>query len=204
MRKDSNIVAVMFEEVNTLLKAIDKKISDQHQRLEDVATKADLAKDKTVFENAFLQTSRNLSVLDQKLSQISVSIHESENQIHSGLKNVSSILKEQEKERIARHNQVLKLKSKRVVASFAVLFLLFSGSLTWNIYQKKKLVHLSENDLKYRYIKMIDGINSEDLYKLEDIFHNHKDKNLIEEIRKRTEKYELKVTEQTKKVEQKK
>ena len=193
MKKDTNVVAVLFEEVNNLLKAINKQISDQHLKLEDVATKGDLATQKTALENAFLQTSRNLSVLDQKLNRISVSIHEAENQIRSGLKNTSSILKEQEKERVSRHNQKKKLISKRVVRSFIVLFILFVGSLTWNIYQKKEMAHLSENDLKYRYIKMTHGINSNELQKLKDIFNSKKDKELIKKIRQNVEIYEQKI-----------
>ena len=66
-------------------------------------------------ENVFLQTSRNLSVLDPKLNRIFASIHESENQIRSGFESVLSILKDQEKERMARHKHQLKLKSKRVM-----------------------------------------------------------------------------------------
>ena len=42
MRKNVNVVAVLFEEVNNRLKGIDQKINDQHQKLEDAATKADL------------------------------------------------------------------------------------------------------------------------------------------------------------------
>jgi len=74
MRKNVNVVAVLFEEVNNRLKGIDQKINDQHQKLEDAATKADLTREKIVIENAFLQTSRNLSVLDQKLNELSVSV----------------------------------------------------------------------------------------------------------------------------------
>jgi methyl-accepting chemotaxis protein len=90
MRKNVNVVAVLFEEVNTLLKTIDRKINDQHQNLEDAATKADLASEKIAIEKAFLQTSRNLSVLDQKLNQLLVSVQESEDQIRSGFESILS------------------------------------------------------------------------------------------------------------------
>lgn len=194
-----NVVAVLFKEVNNLLKAIDQKINDQHHRLKDVATKAGLTREKIAIENAFLQNSRNLSVLDQNLNRVSATIHESEHQIRRGLDSVLSTLKEQEKERITRHKHQLKLKSKRVILAFIFfLFLLFSISLSWNIYQGKELKRMSDNDIKYRYIKMIDGINAEELSKLEDIFHFHRDDTLIKEIREQMKEFDRKNQEQIK------
>ena len=190
MRKNVNVVAVLFEEVNTLLKTIDRKIDDQHQKLEDAATKADLTSEKIAIEKAFLQASRNLSTLDQKLNRRLVSVRESEDQIRSGFESVLSTLKDQENERIARHKRQLKLKSRNVIIAFVFLFLLFTVSLIGNIYQRNKLTRVSDNDLKYRYIKMIGGINAEELSNLEDIFHYNKDKELIREIRKKVEEHE--------------
>lgn len=187
MRKNVNVVAVLFEEVNTLLKTIDQKIDNQHQKLEDAATKADLTAEKIAIEKAFLQTSRNLSVLDQKLNQLSVSFQDSENQIRSGFESVLSTLKDQENERTTRQKHQLKLKSKRVIMAFVFLFLLSTVSLIGNIYQRNELTRASDNDLKYRYIKMIGGINAEELSKLEDIFHFHRNNTMIKEIQKQVE-----------------
>ena len=189
MRKNVNVVAVLFEEVNTLLKTIDRKINDQHQKLEDAATKADLTSEKIAIEKAFLQTSRNLSVLDKKLNQLSVSVQDSEDQIQSGFESVLSTLKDQENERIARHKRQLKLKSRNVIMAFVFLFLLFTVSLIGNVYQRNELTRVSDNDHKYRYIKMVGGINAEELSKLEDVF-NCNDKKSTEKIRMRIEKYE--------------
>lgn len=202
MRKNVNVVAVLFEEVNTLLKTIDRKINDQHQKLEDAATKADLTNEKIAIEKAFLQTSRNLSVLDQKLNRFLVSVQESEDQIRSGFESILSTLKDQENKRIARHKRQLKLKSRNVIMAFVFLFLLFTVSLIGNIYQRNKLTRVSDNDLKYRYIKMIGGINAEELSKLEGIFHYDKDKELIMEIRKQVEEFEMGNREQIIELEQ--
>ncbi|KOH45958.1 hypothetical protein [Sunxiuqinia dokdonensis] len=196
MRKNVNVVAVLFEEVNTLLKTIDRKINDQHQNLEDAATKADLASEKIAIEKAFLQTSRNLSVLDQKLNQLLVSVQESEDQIRSGFESILSTLKDQENQRLARHQRQLKLKSKSVIMAFVFLFLLFTVSLIGNIYQRNELTRVSDNDLKYRYIKMVGGINADELSKLEELFHINKDKELIREIREQVEKFERENPEQ--------
>ena len=192
MKKDANIVAVIFEEVKHLMKTFDQKINDQSQRLEEVASRADLEKNGTAIENTFLQTSRNLSVLDRKLNQLSVSIQESEVQIRSGLESVLSTLNDQENERITRHKRQLKLKSRNVIMAFVFLFLLFTVSLIGNIYQRNELTRVSDNDIKYRYIKMVGGVNAEELSKLEDLFHINKDKELIKEIREQVEEYENK------------
>tara|TARA_R110002050_G_scaffold70899_4_gene152702 strand:- start:27428 stop:28060 length:633 start_codon:yes stop_codon:yes gene_type:complete len=203
MKKDTNVVAVMFEEVNGRMKTFDQKINDQSQRLEDVASKADLERNRIEIENAVLQTLRNLSVLNQKLNGISTSIHGSENQIRSGFESILSTLKDQENERVARHKRQLKLKSKRVIMAFVFLFLLFTVSLIGNIYHRKELARVSDNDLKYRYIKMVGGINAEELSKLEDLFHINKDKELIREIRAEVKKFEREKQEQIKELERK-
>jgi uncharacterized protein YerC len=132
----------------------------------------------------------------KKLNQLSVSVQESEDQIRSGFESVLSTLKDQKNERIARHKRQLKLKSRNVIMAFVFLFLLFTVSLIGNIYQRNELTRVSDNDLKYRYIKMVGGINAEELSKLEDIFHYDKDKELIREIRKRMGKYESKMDQE--------
>ncbi|WP_372773598.1 hypothetical protein [Mangrovibacterium sp.] len=203
MRKNVNVVAVLFEEVNNLLKTIDQKINDQHQKLDDVVSKEDLERNRITTENAFLQTSRNLSVLDQKLNQLSVSVQESENQIRSGLESVLSTLKDQEKERIILHARQHKLKSRKVRMAFVFLFLLFAVSLIGNVYQRIKIMLMGDNDIKYRYIKMVGGINAEELSKLEDMFHFHRNDTLIKEIQEQVKEFDGKNQEQIKELEQK-
>ncbi|MBN1987708.1 MAG: hypothetical protein JW761_15455, partial [Prolixibacteraceae bacterium] len=170
---------------------------------EDAATKADLASEKIAIEKAFLQTSRNLSVLDQKLNQLLVFVQESEDQIRSGFESILSTLKDQENQRLARHQRQLKLKSKSVIMAFVFLFLLFTVSLIGNIYQRNELTRVSDNDIKYRYIKMVGGINADELSKLEELFHINKDKELIREIRKQVEEFERENPEQIIELEQK-
>lgn len=203
MKKDTNVVAMMFEEISNLLKTFDQTIKDQSQRLGNVASKIDLERNRTAFENTLLQTSRNLSLLDQKLNGISISIHESESQIRSGFASILSTLKDQEDERITRHKRLLKLQSKRVIMAFVFLFLLFIVSLIGNIYHRKELTRVSDNDIKYRYIKMVGGINAEELSNLEDMFDFQRDDTLIKEIRKQVEEFEMDRQEPVKYLERK-
>ena len=60
---------------------------------------------------------------------------------------------------------------------------------------------MTDNDLKYRYIKSMTGINPEDLAKLEDIFQIHRDKNFIKELRGNVENYERELKERADKIE---
>lgn len=82
--------------------------------------------------------------------------------------------------------------------SMALVILLSFGG---NIWQLNRNSELKDNDLKYRYIKSINGINPENLYKLEDIFQYNRDKKLIKEIRENVEQYERDVKEVAEKIE---
>jgi len=52
---------------------------------------------------------------------------------------------------------------------------------------------MNDNDIKYRYIKATNGITTDNLYKLENIFHYDCDKKLMKGIRKEVEDYEKKI-----------
>jgi hypothetical protein len=74
-------------------------------------------------------------------------------------------------------------------------------SLGGNIWQLTRNSQLKDNDLKYRYVKSTNGINPENLYKLEDIFQYNRNKKLIKEIRGNVEEYERNVKEVAEKIE---
>lgn len=59
---------------------------------------------------------------------------------------------------------------------------------------------MTDNDLKYRYINATNGINAENLNKLEDIFKYNRDMKLIREIRGKVVEYEIKLNEAAKKL----
>ena len=83
-------------------------------------------------------------------------------------------------------------KAAITMISMALIILLSSGG---NIWQLNRNIQLKDNDLKYRYIKSTNGINPENLYKLEDIFQYNRDKKLIKEIRGNVQEYERKLIE---------
>ena len=89
-------------------------------------------------------------------------------------------------------------KAAITMISMALIILLSFGG---NIWQLNSNSQLKDNDLKYRYIKSTNGINPENLYKLEDIFQYNRDKKLIKEIRGNVEEYERKLIEIAKEIE---
>ena len=89
-------------------------------------------------------------------------------------------------------------KAAITMISMALIILLSFGG---NIWQLNRNSQLKDNDLKYRYIKLTNGIDPENLYKLEDIFQYNRDKKLIKEIRGNVEEYERNVKEVAEKIE---
>ncbi len=52
---------------------------------------------------------------------------------------------------------------------FFILFSLSIGSIMGNVSQLRKIKKLEENDLKYRFIKINQGISSEQFYHLDSL-----------------------------------
>lgn len=199
MGNNNLMLTEMFEEIKSLLVSIEKKLDteaskssrsdpDNERRPQTTQPKVDLQKLEQIFKAiyAYLQNS------DYKTSETTQSIRDSEKQILSRLQEIKYSIETQEKERIVRHQHSVDLKSSKVVVTIVVLSLLLLASLFGNIKQSETNSRMADNDLKYRYIRSINGINSNDLKKLERAFNYHRDKKLIWEIRKQVEEYDKK------------
>lgn len=91
--------------------------------------------------------------------------------------------------------------SKTFIAMITIsITLLVSSFINYNQYQSNQ--NLSDNDLKYRYIKMANGIMPEDLSRLENLFHYPDSAYVLNNIRKLIEEHEYKLKIQTEKLEQ--
>lgn len=89
-------------------------------------------------------------------------------------------------------------KAAITMISMALIILLSFGG---NIWQLNRNSQLKDNDLKYRHIKSINGINSANLNMLEDVFYYQRDKNKIGEIRQKVEEYEREVQKAAEEIE---
>jgi Skp family chaperone for outer membrane proteins len=200
MGNNNLMITEMFEEIKSLLVSIEKKLDNEasksssanpdiERRPQNAQPKVDLQKLEQIFKAiyAYLQNS------DNKTSETNQRIGDSEKQILSRLQEIKYSIETQEKERIVRHQHSVDLKSSKVVVSIIALAVLFLISLIGNIKQSETNSRMADNDLKYRYIKSINGISREGLKKLEDIFEYYRDQSEIRKIRQKVKEYEKKL-----------
>lgn len=83
------------------------------------------------------------------------------------------------------------------VVLFGKILLLLVG----NVYQFKRNMDLSDNDLKYRLIKMYGGVSGNELDTLEVVFHRDRDKTVIRNIRNEVEDFEYRTRVRAEKLE---
>lgn len=75
-------------------------------------------------------------------------------------------------------------------------------SMSYNIYQFSANSRLSDNDIKFRYIKAFGGITSENLLRLETIFEYEPDKQKQHSLRKIVEEHEQRIKQRARDLEQ--
>ena len=201
--KSNAIISEMFEEIKSRLVAIEKKLDGQENRPQVIDEESKLKNNRTAIESVLKQISAYLSTIHSEATEIPRKIQQSQQKILSNLEQVQATVTEQEKERTVRHHHIIDLKSSKVVVAFVVLSLALVGAITGNVYQYKRIGQMKDNDLMYRYIKVQNGINSKNLSNLEDIFHYHRDEQLINKIREEVVEFEKKVKEQAEELERK-
>ena len=99
------------------------------------------------------------------------------------------------------HVFTVDFRNSRAALTMISMGLAILLSFGGNIWQLNRNSELKDNDLKYRYIKSINGITPENIYKLENIFQYNRDKKLIREVREKVSSYELKVNDTAAKIE---
>lgn len=105
--------------------------------------------------------------------------------------------------KVHHHYHIIDLRSSKVVITIVCLSVLLLASLFVNVQQVMVNSRITDNDLKYRYIKSTNGITPENLNMLENVFSYQRDKNKIREIRQNVEGYEMKLNEAAEKLERK-
>ena len=84
---------------------------------------------------------------------------------------------------------------------YAPEYAIILSLLVGNAWQFKRNMNLSDNDLKYRLIKMYGGISGNQLDTLEVIFHRDRDKTIIRNIRNEVEDFEYRTRVRAEKLE---
>lgn len=100
------------------------------------------------------------------------------------------------------HRISIDITFSRVFITIIVIGLMLLVSLFFHYRQREVINNLSDNDLKYRYIKAFNKADSVSVYKLEDVFEYNRDSRVIKEIRQSVEKYEQDVIDKARRMEQ--
>ena len=203
---NNSMISLMFEEIKSLITSVDKKFDEkigvQGNSVPDTPLlNPDEEREPSQMEKSIEQIPLYLSGIQKRLNQISETDMETEKHVLFQIEELKRRIDNSKKDTSIRHYYVVDLKSSKVMVTFIVLFFVLLGSLTGNIYQIQKINRMNDNDIKYRYIKITNGISPENLYKLENIFNYNRDKKLIKEIRKEVENYERKIRETAEKIE---
>ena len=210
-KMDSSAVYTLFEELKQRIDELSKKSIQDNQAnsTSDSEILNSLIEDLQIRINQQQFTPEQIKNLGQ-ISAYSVNkVNENLNKVFTEIKAVITPIEERISllkfpQNIAIRNDHFfsvdfrNSKAAITMISMALLILLSFGG---NIWQLNRNSQLKDNDLKYRHIKSINGINPENLYKLEEIFQYNRDKKLIKEIRGNVEEYERNVKEVAEKIE---
>jgi hypothetical protein len=141
---------------------------------------------------------------EQKIGKVSESVRESEKHVLSHMEDLKQITISQKPDSKVHHYHNIDMRSSKVVITIVCLSVLLLTSLFGNVQQFIVNSRMTDNDLKYRYVKSTNGVTPENLYKLEDIFQYNPDEKLIREIRLNVENWEKSMQNAAEKVEHEK
>ena len=149
----------MFEEIKESLKSMEGKLSgkaDPNVKMdEELARQRQL--NRQTIEQILQQIGQRLQNINQESSLIQNRIQDSERRIIRAV--------EAQKKKQSYQDRV-RIKSKTIVWTFAILLLLLLGSITANVYQTKSIEDMRANNLKYEFIKSQGGVTKEQLMQL--------------------------------------
>ncbi len=198
MGNTNSMISLMFEEIKVLLVSIDKKLNERAilkenpSHLEtETEPKSDVKPNTVKPEQLLRLIAAHFQETERRIGQFSKTLMESEKHVLSQIEELKRITIRQKQDSKVHHYHLVEWKSSKVVITIVSISILFLTSFIGNIHQFEVNSRMSDNDLKYRYIKSTNGINQENLEKLENIFHYKRDKKGIREIRTKVQNYEL-------------
>jgi hypothetical protein len=214
-KMDSSAVYALFEELKQKINELGKRTTSNNQAdstfdPEELISLIEELRTQTTQQQF---TPEQIKVLHATLGQISAyslgKVNESLSKVFTELKariapidEKISLLKSQQNMVIRKeHVFIVDFRNSKATITIITMALLILLSFSGNIWQSDRNSQLKDNDLKYRYIKSINGINAENLNKLEHIFHYQADKKKIREIRENVDDYENKIRDNAKKIE---
>lgn len=175
-------------------------LSDNLQRLQSEIMEMKIGLSSDMERQEKLRTTINLRLKEIKevysvLSITNRKIFAEQERISNELQRLQS-LKVQN-----NHTHVIDFKTSRPFLWQTVMTMIILFLLVGNVYQFKQNLNLSDNDLKYRLIKMYGGISGNELDTLEVVFHRDRDKTVIRNIRHEVEDFEYRICVRAEKLE---
>lgn len=188
---DIEIITSMFEDIKKLN-------SEQFNKIYD------LIKENKV--TTPLPTIQNLdfSILEKLTKRIDTSIKSELQKQNQHIDERLIQIRNQKQESLPpqKHIHSFQINSSKTIIWITVLVSLLLCSTFCNISQYSEIRHMSDNDIKYRYIKSVGKATPENILQLETIFEYEPDKQKQETLRKRVEQHERAVVERAKALEE--
>ena len=103
---------------------------------------------------------------------------------------------------VQKHLHTIEFKSSKVVITLVSLAMTLLSSVCYSVYQFSANSRLSNNDIKFRYIKAFGEITSENQLKLETIFEYEPDKQKQRSLRRMVEEHEQRIEQRARDLEQ--
>lgn len=172
---NNSIISVLFEEIKSRMTSIENKI------------------DKISNAKSAEKTETTLPAIPREIDYSRI-----EQLIQQHIPEIDSSILEPKPQ---RHYHSIDVNSSKTLVMLVFVSILLNASLLYIFQLRKENKRLYDNDIKYRYIKAAKGINPEDLYKLENVFHYNRDKKIIKEIRQNIQDHERRVKERAENLE---
>ena len=175
-------------------------LSDNLQRLQSeiAEMKAGLSSDKDRRDK--LRAAINLRL--KEINEVYSALSTTNERIFAGQERISKELQRIQSLKVQNdHTHVIDFKTSRPFLWQVVMAVIILLLLVGNVYQFKRNMDLSDNDLKYRLIKMYGGVSGNELDTLEVVFHRDRDKTVIRNIRNEVEDFEYRTRVRAEKLE---
>jgi len=194
-KMDSSAVYALFEELKQKIEELDKNSipDDKTDSTFDTDRFLTLIEELKVKLNQPQFSKRQIENLGQiaanSINMINANFSKAFSELKSAIKPIDEKINQIKSQQnvVIRKEHVFSIdfRNSRAALTMISMGFVILFSFSGNIWLLDRNSELKDNDLKYRYIKSINGINSENLNKLERLFIYPEDKAKIREIEKR-------------------
>lgn len=175
-------------------------LSDNLQRLQSeiAEMKAGLSSDKDGRDK--LRAAINLRF--KEINEVYSALNTTNKRIFVGQERINEKLQRIQNLKVQNnHTHIIDFKTSQPFLWQVVMSMIILLLLVGNAYQFKRNMDLSDNDLKYRLVKMYGGISGNQLDTLEVVFYRDRDKTVIRNIRNEVEDFEYRTRVRAEKLE---